>query len=266
MFASEGDRLHRMMSLPPKPGVPNRDAPPTPRGRTTARRLLSERSRIPARRRRWQRQPRRTDPARERSRPPMPWRRPWPCTRCARRARSSAAPPSWPRSSRRWPPPRAASSASRSRASPGSGRRACCSRRASWRPARGSRRSRVTADEELRGPFLLARSILGSPEALRAAAEAPRGRGLSAAAWTRCPGRTTRASRACRPTPSCCGRSTSPPSRSARSPHEHRSRSWSTTSSGPTTTACACSATSSAPTPRARSSCCSRSAPRSSRS
>ncbi|HEY7400386.1 MAG TPA: AAA family ATPase [Actinomycetota bacterium] len=31
----------------------------------------------------------------------------------------------------------------------------------------------VTADEELRGPFLLARSILGSPEAVRAAAEDP---------------------------------------------------------------------------------------------
>ena len=45
-----------------------------------------------------------------------------------------------------------------------------------------------------------------------------------------------------------------------------RSRSWSTTSSGPTTTACGCSGTSSAPTPRTRSSCCSRSAPRSSRS
>src|SRR6187401_2895809 len=31
----------------------------------------------------------------------------------------------------------------------------------------------VTADEELRGPFLLARSILGSPEAIQVATERP---------------------------------------------------------------------------------------------
>ena len=50
----------------------------------------------------------------------------------------------------------------------------------------------VTADEELRGPFLVARSILGSPEAARAASTIRGPPRRSPAASTRCRDRTTR--------------------------------------------------------------------------
>ena len=77
----------------------------------------------------------------------------------------------------------------------------------------------VTADEELRGPFLLARSILGSPEAIQAAGETTRDR-RGARALPRLDVRAGRPGPrdACRPIAGSCARSTWAPSRSGPSP------------------------------------------------
>ena len=72
----------------------------------------------------------------------------------------------------------------------------------------------ITADEEIRGPFLVARSLFARPRsATRRRGRRPRPR--SAASSMRSPGATSPASRPCRRTPSSCAPSTSRASRSS---------------------------------------------------
>ncbi len=72
----------------------------------------------------------------------------------------------------------------------------------------------ITADEEIRGPFLVARSLFASPP-IQEHGRGDAGRGFGRAEWSR-PSRvaTNPGSRTCRRMPSSCGPSTSQASRS----------------------------------------------------
>ena len=110
----------------------------------------------------------------------------------------------------------------------------------------------VTADEEIRGPFLLARGIFASSVAQEHGsngAGAQLQRVLDAIS-----GHDDPTLAGLSPDQNLLGCSISPPSPSARSPPPSRLHCSSTISSGPTRTACGCSATSPAPPQTCRSS------------